>query len=139
MIGCRKGSKQMTDEPQTYWAYKITVDGTCRLCAGESTLSDTLSDAFASATYYLWRYPDANVTISDIQEICSNCDNTGEVRAARSKVAYRMKRCPACKGKGAAGQLADIPVRLSDGNGGKGFRIVEKTDPAISSQEGLYD
>jgi hypothetical protein len=106
----------------THWSYDITVAGRDVSSAGQPTLEAALADAITHATYYLAQYPGQPVAITKLRELCNTCSNEGTVP---DRKLYQRKKCPACKGKCPAAKLDDIPVRLSNGNGGRGYRIVE--------------
>jgi len=94
--------------PDTYWNAEVSVDGRCVVSMGDPCLSKAIADAISHAVYYQANYPGSEVVITGIQEACARCHNMGIVRRDR----FRAMRCPDCKGKGAHGQLADIPFRM---------------------------
>jgi hypothetical protein len=111
----------MTDAA-THWSYDITVAGKSIVSSGRPTLEAAIADAITHGTYYLAQYPGQPVVIAGIREVCDTCFNEGTVPGRKL---FQRKKCPTCKGKCPTGKLGEIPVRLSEGNGGRGYRIVE--------------
>jgi hypothetical protein len=105
---------------KTYWSWEVRVDGRCTVSAGDEKLSTALSRAISDAVYYQAVYPAAKITIAEIREACSGCHNAGEVSKKLSRhtlqhpCGTKLVRCPECKGKGAYGELADIPFVMPD-------------------------
>jgi hypothetical protein len=99
---------------KTYWSYEVRVDGRCVCSAGDEKLTDALSRAISDCVYYQAVYPAAQVTIADIREACAGCHNTGEISKKKDARHTRLVRCPECKGKGAHGEMAEIPFVMPD-------------------------
>jgi hypothetical protein len=106
----------------THWSWEVAVDGVPKESGGKPTIEAALADAITAATYFMAQYPGQPIVITGIQQVCGACWNQGTVPGRKL---YQRKKCPTCKGRCPAGQLGAIPVRLSEGNGGRGYRIVE--------------
>jgi hypothetical protein len=105
---------------KTYWSYEVRVDTRCVCSAGDDKLSNALSRAISDCVYYQAVYPAAKITIAEIREACSGCHNAGEIskklsrRTLPNPRGVKLVRCPECKGKGAHGELAEIPFVMPD-------------------------
>jgi hypothetical protein len=102
---------------KTYWNISVSVDGRTKSSSSKETAAEAIQQAITDAIYYQAIYPNETVAITDIKEYCSMCSNHGEVYRKVSRPTANSKftmRCPACKGKTATGQIADIKFTMPE-------------------------
>lgn len=94
---------------KTYWQYSVSVNDRMISSCGKNTLSLALEAAITDAVYYQAIYPSHRIIIGGIEEICSECSNTGAIIRR-----HKQTRCPECRGKVPTAVINPIVFKMPD-------------------------
>jgi len=98
---------------KTYWQVSVRMSGSISsVITCDETLSGAIQKAITDAIYYKAIYPERQVTIEDLHELCALCGGTGLVPAASHSI--RTKRCPECKSKSLPPPISPITLIMPD-------------------------
>ena len=84
----------------TYWSAMVEYnDNHSGASAAGATFAEFIAELVRTCHYYMVLYPNAEMRIKWIREMCKHCDGTGKVQRSR----LRQVKCPVCRGTQAGG------------------------------------